>query len=130
MIDYSISFNISRAKKINLRLITMQYLSLALSIKIITVFWLISMYVIQYKVSMFMFHCHLYNYLLLISKSSYVSWMNFLYKIKLQYSYMLPYKDIIVKIFYLNKFHRKLSRTKSHQKTGTTIIISYTNKTN
>jgi hypothetical protein len=39
-----------------------------------------------------------------------------LHKIKLRYNSILPYKDITVKKFYLNKFHRKLPRTKSHNK--------------
>ena len=53
-----------------------------------------------------------------------------LHKIKLRYNSILPYKDITVKMFYLNKFHRKLPRIKSQQQRATTIIISYTNKTN
>lgn len=53
-----------------------------------------------------------------------------LHKFKLRYNSILPYKDITVKMFYLNKFHRKLQRIKSQHQRATTIIISYTNKTN
>jgi hypothetical protein len=51
-----------------------------------------------------------------------------IHKIKLRYSSILQYKDITVKMFYLNKFHKKLPRTKSQQQRATTIIISSTNE--
>jgi hypothetical protein len=53
-----------------------------------------------------------------------------LHKINLRYNSILLYNDITVKTFYLNKFQRKLPRTKSQRQRATTIIILSTSKTN